>query len=257
LVVAFPLPAIDGGAVANIPINLPTGGPMNFVDFQVLVNGKRVAPLSEIRSFFNEAEITRELLSRGIPLSVLDQGVTAAVNRLPAADRARLNQRRWIDCSLTKDQRCWPLWQTRVKFYWTQHFPARATVEVEHTYHPIVGGSLLEVGTGDYGVWNRTEYCPEADLIAQLKREASLVKGKAPTGVVRREKEIEYILTTANNWSGPIRDFRLMVNTDRAEDIVSGCVPGLQRVGPTEYRLKRSNFHPDRELELIFLEVVK
>jgi hypothetical protein len=257
LVIAFPLPEIDGGAVANVPINVPSRDPLNFVDFQVLVDGKRVVPRSEVRSFLHGMEITRELRSLGVPLSVLDQEITTAVNRLPPADQARLKQRQWVDCSLTSDQKCWPQWQTRVKFYWTQHFPAKAVVGVEHTYHPVVGGSLLKIGTADYRDWDRKDFCPAEDALAQLKREADLVKAKAPMGVVRREKEIQYILTTANNWSGPIRDFRLSVITDQAADIVSSCMPGLERAGPTEYRLLRSNFHPDRELELILLEVAR
>jgi hypothetical protein len=68
------------------------------------------------------------------------------------------------------------------------------------------------------------------------------------------ERRIQYILTTANNWSGPIRSFRLSVIPDSPTDIVATCVPGLKRAGPARYELLRSNFRPDRELEVLILQ---
>jgi hypothetical protein len=61
---------------------------------------------------------------------------------------------------------------------------------------------------------------------------------------------VQYILTTANNWSGPIRKFRLTITPPGPEDLVLTCVPGLQRTAGG-YEVQRTNFRPDRELDLI------
>ena len=90
LIVAFPLPEMDGGAMANILIDIPSRDPLNFVDFEVFANGRRVEPKVELRAFFYGSEITGELRSLGLPLSVLDPDTTAAVGRLRPEQRASL-----------------------------------------------------------------------------------------------------------------------------------------------------------------------
>ena len=61
-------------------------------------------------------------------------------------------------------------------------------------------------------------------------------------------------LYTGNNWSGPIRRFHLIVNSDSPQDIVLTCMPGLKRISPTRYELTRTNFHPSTDLKLLILE---
>jgi hypothetical protein len=81
--VAFPLPPLNGGDLANIPIHLPSGDALNFVGFAVEADGKPVSPQVEVRSYFGDVEITAALRARGIPLSARDvAGVTAAIGRL-------------------------------------------------------------------------------------------------------------------------------------------------------------------------------
>jgi hypothetical protein len=257
LMVAFPLPEIDGGAAANVPIDFPSRDPLNFVDFEVFVAGRKIAPKTEVRSFFNGSEITSELRSLGLPLSALDANVAAAMKKLTVADRSRVEKNGWVDCSVTNDGRCWPYWQSRIQFYWTQHFKAGTAVDVTHTYHPVVGGGAM-YGGGDIAAYANyfQGYCPRADALDQIKRKLSGEKfdGAHP---VLRQREIQYILTTANNWSGPIRSFHLSVISDSPEDVVATCLPNLTRVTPARYELLRSNFRPDREIELLVLQAAK
>jgi Domain of unknown function (DUF4424) len=76
--------------------------------------------------------------------------------------------------------------------------------------------------------------------------------GKDQDAIVLWENEIQYILTTANNWSGPIRNFHLVVSTESPEDILMSCT-ALRRTAPTRYEMSRTNFRPDRELDLMIL----
>jgi len=247
---------MDGGAIANIPIRIPSRDALNFVDFEVLVAGREIEPRTEVRAFFDNAEITSQLRSLGLPLSVLDGNVTVAVKKLSAQDRSRLEKNNWVDCSLTRDDKCWPYWQSRIQFYWTQRFPAGQTVSVRHTYRPVVGGSVIY--RLDDGATSVQPYCGGADALDQIKRQKQL---RAPADdndrPVLAERQVEYILTTANNWSGPIRSFHLTVDSDSPDDTVFTCMPGLKRVAPTRYELVRSNFRPDRELQLLVLQLNK
>jgi hypothetical protein len=198
LTVAFPLPEIDGGAAANIPINIPSTD-TNFVDFHATVDGRPIQAMTEVRAFFYGSEITYELRSLGLPFSVLDKNVTAKFNGLPVENRQELERRGWIDCSLSRDGRCWPLWQTRVQFYWTEHFKAHSKVEVLHTYRPVVGGSYITMN--DTGESNIAPYCGGVAAIDQIKRLKAQHPPKGPSETAVMEKTISYILTTANNVS--------------------------------------------------------
>jgi hypothetical protein len=164
-IVAFPLPPLNGGDVANIPIRLPAGDPLNFVAFRVTVDGKPVQPRVEVRSYFESVEITAELAKLGIPGAVLDPGITAAVNRLAPPDRQKVTESNWVDCKLTRDGRCWPYWQSRIQYYWTQRFPAGRAVEVAHSYRPVVGGGYLTLSGDPAPVLK--PYCGDAKTVAQ------------------------------------------------------------------------------------------
>jgi hypothetical protein len=255
VVVAFPLPEIDGAALANLIFNIPSRDAVNFMDFRLSVDGKRTVPKAEIRAFFNGAEITNELRSLGLPLSALDGNVAAAMKKLAAADRSRLERDGWVDCSLTKDGKCWPYWRSRIQFYWTQRFAAGTTVEVEHVYRPVVGGG----GVYGDGAANVKPYCGGSDALEQIMRQKELRarRGKDPDQPALVERQIDFILTTATNWKGPIHSFQLSVVADNPEDTVVTCMPGLRRVAPNRYELVRSDFCPDRDFRVLILQVAK
>ena len=251
-IVAFPLPELGGGLLANSPVKIPSKDPLNFVDFRVLVGGKSVEPKVETRAFVDNVEITADLRAMGVPASPLDESATAAFRKAPAGPRARFEKAGWMDCKLTDDGRCWPMWQVRVQYYWTQRFPARSAVEVRHTYRPIVGGSFITpISDGSSEV---RPYCGGAEAVEQIKKQKALHPPKNQDSPALLERRIEYILTTANNWSGPIRDFRLAVTADAPGDIVLTCQDGLKRAGAVRYEMSRRDFRPDRELEVMILQ---
>jgi hypothetical protein len=178
------------------------------------------------------------------------------MNKLSAADRARVEKEGWVDCSLTKDGKCWPYWQSRIQYYWPQRFKAGAAVEVKHTYRPVVGGGWMARGDDVDSYSNYLKpYCAGTDAQGQIGRKLQLRSGEKGDGsAALSEREIQYILTTASSWSGSIRSFRLSVISDNPDDIVLTCLPDLNRVAPTRYELVKSNFHPDRELDLLILQ---
>ena len=249
-VVAFPLPALDGGDLDNEPMRLPSKDPVNFVDFKLSVNGHPVQPSVEVRASFEGKDITDSLRAVGLPIAVADKGFGAAFRKLPAAKRDQLEKDSWVECP-GEPAVCAPYWQTHVRYYWTQHFPAGAAVQVEHSYRPVVGGSYIAGSMS--GASNVRPYCggkAALDQIAALKKRHP---AKKPDDPVLFEKTIQYILTTANNWSGPIGTFHLTVSTESPEEILLTCMAGVERTAPTRYELTARNFRPAKDLDLLIL----
>ena len=145
----------------------------------------------------------------------------------------------------------WAWWTMRVQYYWTQRFPANRTVELLQTYRPVVGGSYI---TASYDGKESVEpYCGTSDTLQQI----SMAKKMHPVKeeeIALLERRIDYILTTANNWQGPIRHFHLSVSTDGPDNILVTCTPGLKRIAPTRYEVTQRDFRPSSELKLLILQ---
>jgi Domain of unknown function (DUF4424) len=257
--VAFPLPALDGGTVENSPISIPSKDPVNYMSFKVAVDGRAVSPEVEVRAFKNGKNITARLNSLGLPLSVLDAKLGSAIRGLTTEQRRLLEKDTLIvgeeiqrAGSSKPEQHLWAWWETRVQFYWMQHFPANGTVQIEHEYQPIVGGSyLVRSDDGDFAV---KPYCGSSESLAKIREVKSRITKKDEIDVVLLERRIQYILTTGNNWSGPIRHFHLTITKDSPEDILVTCMAGLKAVSSTNYELTRTDFRPDKELNLLILQ---
>jgi hypothetical protein len=256
-VVAFPLPELDGATVENSPIQLPSKNPVNFVSFKVIVEGKPVSPTLDIRAFKNGQDVTGRLRSLGLPISVLDPRMKDAVDKLSAAQRKQLQQDELIVSEEIQragktEQVVWAWWQTRIQYYWTQHFPSNRSIRVSHSYLPVVGGGY--VSSDDDGAPTVGRYCGSSPALKQIADLKTRLPKKPAQDVALFERNIKYILTTANNWSGPIRDFHLDIDSENPDDIVLTCLPSVKKVSPTRYELNLSNFRPDRELDLLILQ---
>jgi hypothetical protein len=253
-IVAFPLPELDGAALEVSPIELPSKDPTNFMSFKLTVGGASVSPKVEIRAFKKEEDITERLKSFGLPVSVLDPHMKAAIMKLPKAQLSQLEQEHWIvnegsEADVKTGQWIWPWWQTRIQFYWTQHFPANSTVRVSHTYMPVVGGSYID----DDGSHIAQRYCGATALPAITQLKTKVAERQEP-GLSLWWRSLQYILTTANNWSGPIKHFHLEIDSDSPDDILLTCMPSVQRTSPTRYEFDASDFHPDRNLDIAILQ---
>jgi hypothetical protein len=255
--VAFPLRELDGDDIRTRPFLLPSEDPVNFVDFQAMVGGKPVATSVEARAFLGGRDVTARIHSLGLPVSVVDSAMQSAIRRLPAAKRGQLEKDNLLlaDPHVSQASGWDPLWSTRVNFYWTQRFPAKAAIAVEHSYRPVAGGRTI-YGWGD-GSTEAKENCGTAEDLDQIRREKELHPPKNEEDVVWHEKRIRFVLKTARNWNGPIRHFRLAVAAARPNDILMTCIPGLKRVSPPRYELTLSDFRPDADLDLLFLEADK
>ena len=256
--VAFPLPDLDGGDVYNVPINLPNQADPNFVGFAVSQNGKVIRFSIDERAFKDGKDITARLKSVGLSPNVLLEPLNAAVGKLPATVRHELEREELIipgdfnpPLRGTGNRGWWADWTMRVQFYWTQRFPANGKVELEQSFRPVVGGSYIVAQ--DSGESSIKPYCGTAqdlERIAEVKKRHPVRQDGEAT---LYEQQIDYILTTANNWKGSIHQFRTSVQTESDEDILLTCTGGFKRTTPTQYELLRRDFRPEQELRLLIL----
>ena len=259
-IVAFPLPALDGGEVFYEPIDLPGEADLDFMDFKVVSDGKAIPASMEARAAVNGHDITARLQAAGVPVSVLLRPLNSALLKILPDRRTQLEREGLIVAEphfspgilASGTQGWWATWKMLVKYYWSQHFPAKSKVELEQTYRPVVGGSYLVAH--DDGSTNVKPYCGGAEALRKIAEFKIRHPATDDAATVLLERRVQYILTTANNWNGPIRRFRLTVTSDTPDDIVLTCTPGLKRLSPTRYELVRSDFRPRRELDILVLQ---
>jgi hypothetical protein len=64
---------------------------------------------------------------------------------------------------------------------------------------------------------------------------------------------LEYVLKTGANWSGPIRNFRLVVDKGSPKNLVSFCGKGIRQISATQFGFRASDFTPTSNLSVLFL----
>jgi uncharacterized protein DUF4424 len=256
--VAFPLPALEGNVVALSPINFPSKDPVNFMAFKVEVNGNRILPYVQVRAFKNGRDITARLRSMGLPVSVLDSKLQSDFFKLSGGLRTQLEKEELIVDEEYKgkggnaEHYVWGFWDMQILYYWHQRFPAHSTVRVRHSYKPVVGGGFI--AWNDDGEIETKPYCGTAETFKRIVALEKSLPTRKNSDAALWEREIQFILTTANNWSGPIRHFHLSVLLDRPDEIFVTCTQGLKRTSPTRYDLYLSNFHPKGDLNFLILQ---
>ena len=188
---------------------IPVDDPVNFVGFATTVDGFSVHPNVEQRAFARDRDQTAALTSLGIPLSPYRS--QDALVKLSATNRARLERLGLVN----EDGQ--PLWTLRTKFYWQQRFPPGRETVIEHRYKPSVGGTV-PVSSSQMRQWLKNEfhrkYCVDEDFLRELAKD---------NRNYFLEQWVDYILTTGANWSGPIKQFRLVVDKGDPKNLVSFC----------------------------------
>ena len=249
--VAFPMPEIVFDHYTNISI--PTDDPENILGFTTLADGRPVATRVEQRVLANGIDRTALLRSLGVPLAPHLRDTTEALGRLPEPARQQLLKLGLVeieeyDSGEGMKKHLEPRWALQTTHYWEQTFPSRRELVIEHRYKPSVGEF---VGTEAETAEHRKRYCIDRDLLRTLER----ARRGAPSDFLPfSDQRIEYILTTGANWSGPIREFRLVVDKGDPGNLVSFCGDGVKKIGPTQFEMRKNDFMPDRNLYVLILK---
>lgn len=259
-IVAFPLPDIE----AN-PYSLPAIPYMedeNFLDFEVTIDGSAIEPELELRAVAIGVDVTEELAAQGISPYPFGEGMLPALADLPddvAADwlaRGIITIDEYDDGSGWKRVRT-PFWKLRSAYWWRASFPARRPVQVAHRYAPSVGATAGisfffdgRIGGDLYPDYKR-RYCIDQSFERALAKAAAQGQDGNPP---LYENRLSYILKTGGNWAGgTIGDFTLTVDKDHPKNLVSFCGEGVEKIGPTTFRMKKTDFYPDRDLDVLIL----
>jgi hypothetical protein len=90
----------------------------------------------------------------------------------------------------------------------------------------------------------KLKYCVDEDFLRELAKD---------NRNYFLEQWVDYILTTGANWSGPIKQFRLIVDKGDSKNLLSFCGRNVKQVGPTQFEMTISDFAPRKDLAILFL----
>jgi hypothetical protein len=261
VLVAFPMPDIQVIGPDDIT-SVPTEDPVNFLAFFTTVNGAPVAAKVEQRVIAAGLDRTHLLRTLGIPLAPHLAGTNEALDRLTPDKweellRIGLAEINEYDAGGGMKKHLEARWMLQTTYYWEQTFPARAETAIAHRYKPSVGGSVqTALGSPDQAKepWYqeyKEKYCFDREFLAAVERARKAANSKF--GAPFAEERIDYILKTGANWSGPIKEFRLVVDKGAANNLVSFCGSDVKKLGETRFEMKKSDYTPDGNLSVLIL----
>jgi hypothetical protein len=244
--VAFPMPQIDPQQYLESDISVPERNKENFMNFAVTVDGVKVEPELEMRALSGGLDVTNLVKLLGVPLNPLADEARKA---LAAVDRDKLADLMAMGAVAVSAEGVSPAWSLKSTYYWQQRFPAKGTLAVSHTYTPAVGATFYYKEAGSDGTLAR-DYCIDDGTAKAIDKKISQGSKDSP---YLMQRTIEYILTTGANWQGSIGDFRLVVDKGTPNTIVSFCMEGVNKIGPTQFEVHRKDFYPTDELRILLL----
>jgi hypothetical protein len=258
--VAFPMPEIRIRH-PDKNISVPTDDPVNVLGFATVVNGASVTTQVEQRVLAGGIDRTATLRGLGVPLAPHLLATSKALDRLPRDKqdeivRMGLAEIEEYDAGKGMERHLAARWALRTTFYWQQTFAAHKETVIEHRYKPSVGGTVMTSLGASFArkePWHAAmlqKYCIEPDIIRALDRARRSKDEAAPYG----EQRIEYILKTGANWSGPIGDFRLVMDKGSRDNLVSFCGDGVKKIGPTQFEMRKKNFTPQGNFAVLILK---
>lgn len=252
-----------------------------FDDFKVWVEGAELPYQTQVHALLGDRNITSILSGFGINIGTFGDFRDGASNgnAVPQASQSQMdklsteNLDHLISLGAIEApgkhivDRYHPLWTVEKTYHWTQMFPAGSVVRIAHEYTP---------GTGDVnqlsfdaleepqkaGLHNRYADCgcPDKTLKETLtKAVKNRIKHQdADQAIFGRNSFsgswVRYILTTANTWKTPIKDFELIVERDPGE-FVTFCWDGpVEKAGANSFRARIKDFVPSKELTVYFLQ---
>ncbi len=253
MLVAFPLPAMKA-EMQESPMNIPAADEANFVGFETKVDGARITLRVDRKATHKNRDVTGMLVAAGAPLNPLDPKFSDRIAALPEADREKLIKAGLVGKDEIDQGKGWepyyrPAWDMATTYCREQTFAPGKDVVVEHTYRPVVGGTVVPL-LSSAEVWKTEKRRYKRDDCVD---EASETAGRKLDATRTQERWISYILKTGANWAGPIGDFRLVVDKGAAENLVSFCGQGVKKISPTQFEMVAKNFVPRRDLHILIL----
>lgn len=275
--VIFPLPpiAVWSGyeAMMNLPEDLTRP---DVVGFTATVDGRPVAVtidrIAVLEEGFDEEtppskqydnpgrDVTADLERLGIPLTLDYLAVREVLLSFPAETRnelAALGLAEYYDGDAAQDipPEVWGAWSIVTRYHWTQTFPAGAVVKISHSYANRPPGGLFywTDPPEEYQTYLTDMYCIDAGTSKAMARALKNPAGD-DAGNYGTAWNISYVLRTANSWAGPIGRFTLTLDKGDPKNVISLCADGVKKTGPTTFVIEKTDYTPDRDLEVLVVQ---
>jgi hypothetical protein len=202
--------------------------------------------------------VTGRIAQLGWPMYWVNDEMTSDIfTKMDEAQRRKFAAEGLVTEEEMFDYRPMPAWDLVTFFVREQTFPANSSITVEHEYVPMAGGS---VGGALYPAIRKDhpeiagsyaeQYCVDDYFLRGVDRRLA---EKLPPGKQRvmTETWLGYVLSSGANWKGPIRDFRLVVDKGSTGNLVSFCMDGVKKIGPTRFEVRKTDFEPSRDLSVL------
>jgi hypothetical protein len=247
-------------------------------DFRVWVDGLETKYEIDVEAMLNGVDYSGLLQKLGVDVASLghwtfsddrNEPYSPDVEKLSQSQRDELKR-----LGLIRTDSGFAGWTAVKTYHWPQTFPAHKVVQVRHVYAPILGYTWLQPEvvypvpqqdrTPEF-VQEIRDSCIDASLQQTLT--AAARKEKKEEGGYIKTEWVDYILTTANSWKTPIKDFELIVERPRPKSglpalpeagqwFVSFCWDfPVKRLDADHFVAHTINFVPNRELRIAFFGV--
>ncbi|MBI1220635.1 MAG: DUF4424 domain-containing protein [Rhodobacteraceae bacterium] len=272
--VIFPLPPIPLQDLENEDWNLPEDRSReNLVNFTATVEGKpipvaidRLAVIEPENAWEQPAatrydtpgkDVTARLAAYDLPLTIDLDTLHAKLNALPPTARAAMiaeGLAAEIDPS-DPTQGLFPLWSIVLRYHWPQVFPAGTALHISHAYenHPSGGLFVWQQPPEGYSLDLQKQYCVDAGTSKAIMKAITYRDTDGTMQSIGTALYIAYVLRTANSWAGPIGHFRLTLDKGDVRNVISLCAQGVKKTGPTTFVVERTNYAPDRDLDILIV----
>ena len=261
-VIAFPMPRISTTNPGETE-EIPNENADNFLDFSTSVNGRPTPVRAELRAYEGDQEITGILKAAGIPLAPHQRKTEDALDRLNATTerefiKNKLVERQAFDRGHGISRHLLPRWSLATTYYFDQVFPAGKETTIDHQYRPSVGTrNVTSIGDPKESsrAWVKDEqekYCIDVPFLNAVK--AAPRPSYMEYGSPFQEQRISYILHTGANWAGPISDFHLVIDKGSPDNLMSFCGDGVTKTTPTRVEIRKSNFTPKNDINILILK---
>jgi hypothetical protein len=281
--VSFPIPPIpvfddnSNGLGVRQALN---DDPLDPYDFKTIINGKKInyekrivkaiqsnSPdqSNDFRSMAKDyRDVTSILEKYRIPLTFDEKEIRESINRISDEDINYLVKND-ILTRYSGDQTPDPNWELFTCYTRKQLFPAHSVTTVEHKYKPVTSFAVLSkdyIDRDTYSIDDKTyqgilaKIKYNTDRIAKAHDIKDFEKRSYVYGMLHlyHSEKINYIITSANSWNGPIKSFDLILDKGSSDNIISANISPLEKISPNQFRFHKTNFLPSKDLKVLIIE---
>lgn len=256
--VSFPIPRLPQGITGHL-------GDRGYPDFKkfafkTTIDGVAAKLDYTERAEINGKDVTRRLKELNWPLmwsmDYNDKFFTTLNDKLSESEKAAFIKEGLLEDIGGERSTIRPTWSLVGLFTRHQVFPAHKTVEVIHEYVPLAGNSIAgNLDTAfrysDDQTAYFSKYCINGPFLDKLDQK----RGPEESPLyLYSETWLSYILKSGANWRGPIKDFHQIIDKGTEDRLMSTCLNGLKKIGSTRYEMRKTNFEPKEDIDILFVD---